>query len=452
VVQLPEHWSGDNRPNSEFRIVAIGGSTMLGFPYHPKVDIPTICQAHFESRFPDRTFTVENVALTGINFRTAIARLERIPTRPDLILLYTGHNECFFDVDNDVIRPESSVPLVDHCFDWSSAYRAFSKFAEQRYSARRERANEGRRFFEAPRFSEPVAQERLERFRQTLVQFARALRQQEISTIWFVPGSGEGTFEPNRSCSRGPVSADRQETIRGQLDEARSLEQAGLWQNAEEVYRSLLNDDPRFAEFHFRLAEALVQQDRFMEAKQSFHAAIDFDGDPCRASSHYRQCIADVAMQEHIPLIDAVEELSAITATGLLDRTVIHDNVHMTLRGYLTLGRAAAERAVAMSLLGDAASPPASQVEFDDAAFLAETGFDARDLATAYDRTAFVLDHFTRHRYDPARRKAEAAQYRYWAEALRTGAIEPGAQGTESLTQLEPGGVRLMLPSRVWPD
>jgi hypothetical protein len=69
--------------------------------------------------------------------------------------------------------------------------------------------------------------------------------------------------------------------------------------------------------------------------------------------------------------------------------------------------------------------------------------FDARDLATAYDRIAFALNYLARHRYDPARRNAEADQYRRWAEGLRTGAIQPGEQGTESLTQSEPGGVRL---------
>ncbi len=442
AVKLPAHWSSRDRSGGEFRIAAIGESSMIGFPYEPKVDIPTVCRAHLEARYPARTFTVENVAVGGIDLRTAIAQLERLPTRPDLILLYSGHNEEFFDVESDVNRPKSSVPLVDLCFQWSAAYRAFSKAAERCYSVDRDQPGAGRRLFDSAQYLEGVAQERLERFRQTLVQFARGCRQQGVSAIWFVPAAGEGTFEPNRSCSRAPLSAGRQEAICGKLAEARGLERAGRWQEAEQVYRGLLNDEPEFAEFHFRLGESLVQQHRIPEAKRSFRAAIDCDGHPCQATSSYRQCIMDVAQQERIPLIDAQQELEAVTASGLLDRTVMLDHVHMSLRGYLALGRAAAELAVAESLVGEGATAGVPDA-VDYATFLAEADFDARDLATAYDRIAFALDYLCRHRYDPARRHAEADQYRRWAEGLRTGAIQPGEQGTESLTQSEPGGVRL---------
>lgn len=449
LITLPEHWSSAPRTGNEYRIVAIGGSTMLGFPYHPKVDIPTICRAHLVARYSDRTFTVQNVAQNGISFQTAVEHLKDVPARPDLILLYTGHNEVFFDVEQDAARPESPVQLIDRSFKWSSAYRVFPQVARQHYVARRAQAADGRQLFDTPQFSEPVAIERRERFRHSLIQFARALREHEIDTVWFVPVSGEGTFEPNRSTSRFPLNDDYCQSVDRQFAEARSLEQSGRWDRAEQIYRSLLKRDPAVAEFHFRLAESLVHQDRIPEAKLSFRAAIDCDVYACQASSGYQQCIIDVAAQEQIPLIDAAAELAPLTPRGLLDRTVIHDNVHPTLRGYLTLGRAAADQVIASSVVAEsptpdsppsienAASPP------DDAQILAQTGLNADDLATAYDRVAFALDHLAKLRYDPTRRKAEAEQYRRWAAALRTGEIQPGEQGTESFTKLSPGGVQL---------
>lgn len=455
VVTLPEHWSSAPRSGDEFRIVAIGGSTMLGFPYHPKVDIPTICRAHLAAQYPDRTFTVQNVAQNGISFQTAVEHLKDVPTRPDLILLYTGHNEVFFDVEQDAVRPESPVPLVDLCFHWSAAYRVFSQVARQHYIARREQAGDGRQLFDTPQFSERVAEERRQRFRHTLIQFARALREHEIHTVWFVPASGEGTFEPNRSTSSLPLTDEYRQAVDRQLAKARTLEQTGRWDDAEQVYRSLLERDPDVAEFHYRLAEALVQQNRIPEAKQSFRAAIDCDVYACQASSGYQQCIIDVAAQEQIPLIDAAAVLSPLTPRGLLDRTVIHDNVHPTLCGFLTLGRAAAQQVIEASFVAESPSPdtPSSVDDaassLDDAQILAQTGIDSHDLATAYDRVAFALNHLAKQRYDPSRRHAEAEQYRRWAAALRTGEIKPGEQGTESLTTLTPGGVQLpALPSR----
>ena len=443
AVRLPEHWSSNNPPGQEFRIAAIGGSTMLGFPYEPKIDIPNVCRAHLERVYPGRAFIADNVALGGINLRTAIEQLQSLENKPDLILVYTGHNEAFFDVDNDVIRVESAMPLLDVCFEWSVACRAVATAARRMYFAHRGHAGFGRKLFDSPQYSEQVSQERLARFRRTLIEFSGCCRQEDIRLIWFVPAAGEGTFEPNRSCSPDSLSEDQRADIRRMLSDAGRLEQSGRWDDAENIYRQLSVEHPCFAEFHFRLAESLVEQDEISEAKQFFQLAIDWDGHPCRAPSSYQQCIADVARQEGIPLIDAEAELSTMTDDGLLDRSIFHDNVHMTIAGYWALGRAAAESIVAESLVESGSHADSVELDSPDVStFIREAGFDKDDLATAYDRTAFALEHLARQRYDSTQRITEAAQYRLWAVELRGSEIQPGEGGTESLSRLQPAGVR----------
>ncbi len=439
-VRLPDHWPAFDESEQEFRIAAIGGSTMLGFPYEPKIDIPQICKAHLELQFPDYTFTVENVARGGINFQTAIEQLQSLDTRPDLILLYTGHNEAFFDVDNDVIRPESALPILDNWFQWSAAYCAVVSIGRRLYFAKRDHEQFGRKLFDSPQYSEHVSQERLVRFRQTLIDFARACHQKGIALIWFVPAAGEGTFEPNRSCAWQTISTDEQRRIRELLADARQLEQTGRWNQAEAIYRRLAEAYPDFAEFHFRLGEVLVEQGSIVEAKRHFRSAVDLDGHPCRAQSSYCECIIEVARQEGIPIIDSKAELSQMTDDGLLDRAVFHDNVHMTMAGYWALGRAAAESVSAQEFLGGRGSD--DSVEIDFPTYLRDVKFDTDDLATAYDRTAFALEHLSQQRFDGTRRLTEAEQYRRWAADLRAGVIQPGQAGTESLQRLFPAGVQ----------
>ena len=442
-LELPANWLPRDPSNTEFRIAAIGGSTMRGFPYEPKIDIVTVCQAHLEVRSPDRSFLVDNMARTGINLRGAIERLALLEDRPDMIVMYAGHNEAFFDVESDAMRPESSVPHLDACFQWSSAYRVFSTAMRNGYIADHDLEDFGRKLFEAPLYTDDVSHERLGRFRRTLVEFARLCRQENISLVWFVPAAGEGTFEPNRSWVGSEVPMERQDSVQQLLDETRRVEQVGRWSEAEDIYRDLLKEYAGFAELHYRLAECLVAQDRIAEAKLSFREAIDCDGFSCRATSSYRQCIVDVAREEQIPLVDAEEVLSAVSESGLLDRTVMHDHVHPTLAGYSALGRALADLSVMQSLAVDGHDvAPVKTAAIDFPTLLNRAEFDAEDLAVAYDRIAFALDHLAVKRYDPNLRHAEATQYRQWATRLRSGEIQPGEEGTESLSHFQPGGVR----------
>jgi tetratricopeptide (TPR) repeat protein len=79
-----------------FRIFCLGGSTTVGFPYAYCGSFSSFLRDRLKMLFPERTIEVINLGMTATNSFTVldIAR-ELAPWKPDLIIVYDGHNEFY---------------------------------------------------------------------------------------------------------------------------------------------------------------------------------------------------------------------------------------------------------------------------------------------------------------------------------------------------------------------
>ena len=79
-----------------FRIICLGESSMFGVPYQMTTTMPAMLRKQLRHLYPDREIEVINFGASAINsnvigdFAPDILRFE-----PDLILIYTGHNEFY---------------------------------------------------------------------------------------------------------------------------------------------------------------------------------------------------------------------------------------------------------------------------------------------------------------------------------------------------------------------
>jgi tetratricopeptide (TPR) repeat protein len=78
--------------------------------------------------------------------------------------------------------------------------------------------------------------------------------------------------------SEAPASVDPEATAENRLAEAKEWHKAGRVDEAEEVYRALLEQDPRNAEAQHMAAIVCLQKGRLEEAEQFFLQAISLDG------------------------------------------------------------------------------------------------------------------------------------------------------------------------------
>lgn len=84
------------KPADTFRIVFLGESTVIGFPYAPEVAFPRHVELLLQRQSPDTKFEVLNAGVTGINsFGVADLAAQCLACDPDVIVIHCGHNEFY---------------------------------------------------------------------------------------------------------------------------------------------------------------------------------------------------------------------------------------------------------------------------------------------------------------------------------------------------------------------
>ena len=85
----------EKKPNA-FRVFVLGESSAAGYPYMPMGSFSRYIRKRLELNYPNNTIEVVNIGLSAINTYTLLDLLPEVLTqKPDLILIYTGHNEYY---------------------------------------------------------------------------------------------------------------------------------------------------------------------------------------------------------------------------------------------------------------------------------------------------------------------------------------------------------------------
>nr|AUN35844.1 hypothetical protein [uncultured bacterium] len=89
----------------EFHIAAIGESSMAGWPYvtcdddkhvvEKRFSIPAVYAWRLRQIYREKKIVMHNIAVPGLSLKLAIEQLGELQHRPDLVLLYAGHNEFY---------------------------------------------------------------------------------------------------------------------------------------------------------------------------------------------------------------------------------------------------------------------------------------------------------------------------------------------------------------------
>ena len=419
-------------PAGELHVVALGGSTMLGYPYEPKFGISEVVAHDLRRMYPQQEVVLHNLAQPGLNLAHAVARLRTLKVRPHLLLLYSAHNEFYWDIEELMLKSDSPFRLLDRWLHLSPSFRIVDQYLSTRSVVRPETRKKFGVASDAIASAE-MSIKRLIRFRDQLRQLADFCRREQIPTLWFIPAASESGFEPNRSCISEEITQDIQRDIEQVYKQGRKLESAVAWKSASSIYETALTRYPTFAEFHFRLGDCLFHLQKYHEARDHYQQALENDGHPVRANADYRNSIALVAGEYDIPVIDSAAVLRPLSPHGILGRSLFHDNVHPTLKAFYALGNAALDTIRDQHLLDAAFGRPQTDRPQDLFTTIADLKVNRADLVSACRRIAAGLNQLALLRFDTTNREAEASHFRSLADRLEQGKIDPGDEGTEPL-------------------
>lgn len=330
-----------NKPDDEFRIFCIGGSTVQGRPYSIETAFSKWLELALAASDDSRRWKVVNCGgVSYASYRLVPIVDEILTYQPDLIVLYTGHNEFLEDRTYAAIKQGS--PWLVRTHERLSSLRSYSFLRSQFISSKNQSQIE----------TLPAEVEARLDFKDGLDLYSRDDEWQQRVVIDFernlrriiksVRAADVPLFLANPVCNLRDVAPFKSSNSSGlSLEQSESFEAKFLaaqqTQSLDEklaALEELAEFNPRHAELQFRLGHAFLAKGEIGRAKQHLIAAKDEDICPLRASEPIYGTIDKLRQEFDLPVIDAMLHFSAQATDGIPGRESLVDHVHPTIHGH----------------------------------------------------------------------------------------------------------------------
>jgi hypothetical protein len=331
----------------EIDLVVMGSSSAQGVPYDRWLSIGKIVAWKLQEAIPERPIHLNVIARAGDTLEMQHKILSNVSRRPDLLIIYSGHNEFYSrlwwarNIEHyvDDKRPSRWAVFVERIEQYSPLCALIRESAERCRIALPPPFDTHRDLVDVPNFTAIEYTTILSDFRRRLEELVSHAERIGAMPLLILPPANDAGFEPNRSFLAPATPRYERDAFEREFLAARKTEAVNP-QDAIKRYRALIARHPCFAETHYRLAHLLEQAGAWDEAYQQYVAARDLDGMPMRCPSPFQQVYREVAARHGCILIDGQSYFHAIGRHGLLDDELFQDAMHPSLRGQIALAQA----------------------------------------------------------------------------------------------------------------
>ncbi len=372
-------FAGDVEPPADFAgapadgdvdLVVLGGSSAQGVPFHQWVSIGHLVAWKLEESIPGRSVRLQVVARSGDTLERQHQVLAGLERRPDVLIVYAGHNEFqlrffawrdpeYYRVDR---QPSWLERLLDRFEKLSPLCALIKRVADQCRVGIPPPPERQRELVDVPVYTPAEYRVLLDDFGRRLESIVGFAEKVGAIPVLILPPGNDAGFEPNRSFLAATTPPDEREAFQRDFLAVRRRESVDRAASIEQ-YRRLVARQPCFAEAHFRLARLLEQEGDWAGAYRHYVSARDFDGYPMRCHSEFQQVYREVAARHRCILIDGQSYFHTIGRHGLLDDELFQDAMHPSLRGQIALAQAVLAALRARRALGWPAGSPAPVID-----------------------------------------------------------------------------------------
>jgi lysophospholipase L1-like esterase len=332
---------------AEIDLVVVGESSAEGVPYNGWVSIGRLVSWKLEEALPGRRVRLETLAISGDTLELQHERMARLTRRPDLLIVYCGHNEFASRLsgarDIEHYLDDRAPGVCRRLFERVEAISALCELmrqASERCRLAIPPPPDGHRdLIDTPSYTPAEYALLLSDFRRRLDAIISYAKRVGATVALIAPPANDAGFEPSRSFLPAATPQYEREAFRRDVLAARALE-ASDPPAAIAAYRALIARQPSFAECHYRLGLLLDQAGDREGAYRHFVAARDRDGYPSRCLTVFQDVYRELASRHDAILVDGQAELHAIGRRRLLDDDLFQDAMHPSLRGQIALAQA----------------------------------------------------------------------------------------------------------------
>ncbi len=339
----PQSFAAEKPPGS-YRVFTLGGSTTAGRPYDHRVAFARWLELYLDSVQPDRRHEVINAgAISYASYRVTLLMKELVGYQPDLLVVYTGHNEF--------LEERSYSSLIDQPQWWQRLrlwlggrrffalarnglrnLRPASPEAGTQLAGEVETKLEGWTGLERYRRDERLARSITQHFAANLRRMAALARAHDVELLFVEPVANLKDFSPFKSQHADGLTPAQIVTVEGLLAEGKRLLQTGDSAAALDRLNAALAIDPLYAELHFRAGRAHLALGDYTAARAAFLNAKDLDVAPLRATEPILRTLRETVADEGLTLIDLPALLAAQSRErfghDLLGNDFLLDHVH----------------------------------------------------------------------------------------------------------------------------
>lgn len=337
-----------------YRIFCLGGSTTFGRPYDHRTAYPQWLQAYLEQAHPDRKWQVINCGgISYASYRLALLCDELVQYEPDLLIIYTGHNEFLEERTYGEMRDWSrtfreTVKLASYSRIYGLLDAAYTRLnappkpeteLSKEVNTILEHTNGPESYHRNVQLREQVQQH----YEFSLRRMAHAAATCGARLILVQPASNLRDFSPFKS-ENSRLTAAQHQQWQVLFDDGGRLLQKEQFEQARKTLLQAEEIDPSHADLLFLIGSAAFRLEEHAAAQEYFRRARDEDVCPLRAPSEIHEIVERVGKDYKLDVIDYPDLLRAHTLAaeghGIPGLDSFLDHVHPRVEAHAVLGAA----------------------------------------------------------------------------------------------------------------
>lgn len=381
-----------------FRIFTLGGSTTYGHPFDTRTSFSRWLEDLLLEACPEKKTEVINLGgISYASYRIVPILKEALHYRPDLIILYTGHNEFLERRSYANLFSQGSILLhIRSYLETLRIYKALEKLISSLAKFRTSDAppntfssNEKSKsgidsktvlndeasaildrsagldlYFRDEEFTKGV----IEHFTYNLNEIVSLCKSSGVPLILVEPPSNLKDFSPFKSEHDVRLSQSQRAEVDRRIENIRSRLQRKQYKEALSEIIEIESIDPNYALTSFLKGEALHGENNHKEARECFVRAKDLDVCPLRAPQPIIDAVRAVAREEKISLVnfcDFVDSYALANGndSGIPGNESFLDHVHPSIELHQALAGLLLSKIREMGLLARCKTLSAEQTQ-----------------------------------------------------------------------------------------
>jgi len=315
------------KPQNSFRIIVLGASSGAGYPYQNSGSFSKYIRKSLELTYPEKIIEVANISMAAINSYTILDLLSGvISKKPDLIIIYLGHNEYY-----GVLGAGSNYSLGSNRFITNLSLK-FKNI-------------------------------KLYQILENLVFYVRSFLTKNISAEGTLMAriAGDKLIELNSD-----IYEKGAEQFKGNLKDIFDLCKKNnipvmigtLTSNLKDLmpFQSLENGNYESAQSVFKKAIRNYESSNFSKADSLFRLAKDLDALRFRAPELFNETIENLADENGITVADIDSAISENSPNFIVGNEYMVDHLHPNLVGYQIMGKLFYEKIIENGFLNNPTS------------------------------------------------------------------------------------------------